>query len=249
PGPPRRLPVDRAALGRGEVRAVESGPGVLGRAAESGPALVLVGCGVPAGQDVQVVDPDSGKVRPPGRVGELWVSGPNITAGYFRRPERTAATFVPDLDGRPGPWLRTGDLGFLDQGEIFVVGRLKDLIIIDGRNHHPADVEQTAEQAHPAIAAAGVVATSVDTAEGEALVVLAEVDRRAPGFTPAAVRTAVRRAVTDRHGVSPHDVVLVRRGALPRTTSGKVQRRRGRRLYLDGAFADDPAAVEAGVGN
>ncbi|MEV0233501.1 fatty acyl-AMP ligase [Nonomuraea sp. NPDC050786] len=284
PGPPRRLPVDRAALGRGDVRILPGDRAALGRGevgilpvdraalgrgevgilpvdrtapgrgevrtVESGSAQVLVGCGVPAEQDVRVVDPDTGKVCPRGRVGELWVSGPNVTAGYFRQPARTAATFVPDLDGRPGPWLRTGDLGFLDQGEIFVVGRLKDLIIIDGRNHHPADVEQTAEQAHPAVAAAGVVATSVETAEGEALVVLAEVDRRAPGFAPATVRTAVRRAVADRHGVSPHDVVLVRRGALPRTTSGKVQRGRGRRLYLDGAFAaDGPAAVETRAGN
>ncbi|MEU8198154.1 fatty acyl-AMP ligase [Microbispora amethystogenes] len=248
-GPPRRLPVDRAALGRGEVR--PAGPGSPGDAGAER-TTVLVGCGVPADQEVRVVDPGTGKVCPPGRVGELWVSGPNVTAGYFRRPERTAGAFLPRHEAGPGPWLRTGDLGFLDQGEIFVVGRLKDLIIVDGRNHHAADVEETAGQAHPAVVVGGVAAIPADTAEGEALVVLAEVDRRAPGFTPAAVRTAVRRALADRHGVSPYEVVLVRRGALPRTTSGKLQRRQSRRLYADGAFAADLAVAEpaaAPVGN
>jgi acyl-CoA synthetase (AMP-forming)/AMP-acid ligase II len=236
-GPPRRLRLSRTALSRGDVTPSTADAGDAPATTEA----VLVSCGTPVQrQEVCVVDPATGTACPPGRVGELYVRGPNVAAGYFRRPERTAAVLRAELGDRPGPWLRTGDLGFLDGGEVFVAGRLKDLIIVDGRNHYPADLEQTAEQAHPAVVPAGVAAVPVEVAGREAVVVVAEVDHRHAGFVPDRVIGVVRRAIATRHEVPVHDVVLVRRGAVPRTTSGKIQRGQCREMYLDGRLTPAP---------
>ncbi|HSL83408.1 MAG TPA: AMP-binding protein, partial [Thermoanaerobaculia bacterium] len=215
----------------------------------SGRAVVRqVGCGtVPAALDVRVVDPETGRGRPPGSVGEIWVAGPGVAAGYWGRPEETAATFGARLaGGGEGPYLRTGDLGFLAGGELHVTGRLKDLLVIRGRNLYPQDLEATAEASHPAAGSGGAAAFSVPGEGEELLVLVQEVDTRS-GPDPGEVAARVRRAVADLFEVRVAAVVLIRRGTLPRTTSGKVRRGECRRRYLAGELAE-VAAWRGGEG-
>ncbi len=200
----------------------------------------LVSCGTPAGQRVVAVDPDSHRLRPDGWVGELWVHGPNVARGYWRAPEDSAATFGATLagpvpEGLPrGPWLRSGDLGVLHEGQLYVTGRLKDLLIVAGRNHYPQDVEETVSQTDPALGRSAAFCLDA----GDQIAVVAEVtSSTAPGWQPGPVVAAVRRAVWQRHGLALHDVVLTVRGALPRTTSGKVSRTACRNVYQDNGFA------------
>ncbi|MBP2321596.1 acyl-CoA synthetase (AMP-forming)/AMP-acid ligase II [Kibdelosporangium banguiense] len=188
----------------------------------------VVSCGVPAaGHEVFIVDPESGKPCPDGQVGEIQVRGPNVAAGYFHDSEATGVTF------RAGPHrdaLRTGDLGYLRDGELFVTGRISGLIVIAGRNLHPQDVEATANTCHAAVFHS--VAFSVPGASGEELVVVAE-RRVTTGLTE--VRAAITAAVTAAHGVRPRDVEFVGIGRIPRTTSGKLRRAEARRRYLAAA--------------
>jgi acyl-CoA synthetase (AMP-forming)/AMP-acid ligase II/acyl carrier protein len=193
----------------------------------------LVGCGhVLLDLEVAIVDPDSGTPRPPGGVGEIWVAGDSVARGYWNRPEETAQAFGATLaDGR-GPWLRTGDLGALAAGELFVAGRLKDLIILRGRNHYPQDLEATAGKAHPALGDGTGAAFAIDSEGEERLVIVHEVDRHAA--RPEEIAAAVRQAIAEEHEALAWEVVLVPTGGVPRTTSGKVQRRACRDLYLGG---------------
>ncbi|HYG61640.1 MAG TPA: amino acid adenylation domain-containing protein, partial [Thermoanaerobaculia bacterium] len=211
------------------VRAVE-GPGSRER----------VGCGR-AAPDLEVViaDPEAHTPCEPGRVGEIWVAGPSVAAGYWGRPEETARTFQARLaDGR-GPFLRTGDLGSLAGGELFVTGRIKDLIILRGRNIYPQDVERTAEESHPSLRPGGGAAFSIERGGEERLVLLHEVERSA-GADPA-TRTealeAVRRAVAEEHEVAVEEVVLLRGGTILKTSSGKIRRSACRAAYLTGELA------------
>ncbi len=193
----------------------------------------LVEIGWPRGQRVRVVPP-SDRLSPPNRdlagTGEIWVKGPNVGAGYWRRPELTAEVFGAELDGEGG-WLRTGDLGMIRDGRLFVTGRLKDLIIIDGRNHSPHDIEETAAAAHPVLGADRIAAFSVDLDDGEGVVVVAERARKASGFDEADVARAATRAVAERHDVRLKAFLLVKPGGLPRTSSGKVARSAARTRY------------------
>ena len=231
---PRLVTVDRDELGAGEV--VSCSP-------EHPRALVIASCGRPVGQQVVVVDPGTGRALDEHRVGEIWVCGPNVGIGYWRKPEESAAVFGARLaepapaGAPPGPWLRTGDLGAVQGGELFITGRLKDLIIVDGRNHYPQDVEGTVADAHPSIRRDYVAAFSVAEPGGpEGLVVVAEC---APAPADAAQRDAitgaVRRAIAERHGVSLRDLVLGAVGSVARTSSGKLARRATRQRYLDAA--------------
>ncbi len=195
---------------------------------------ILVSCGRPRmGQELRIVDPESRTERPPDRVGEIWVAGPSVAPGYWQNPEQTARDFGARLadDETAGPFLRTGDLGFLWDGELFVTGRLKDLIIIRGRNHYPQDLELTAVNAHPTLRPGGGAAFSVDTEER--LVVVHEL-RRSVEPDLDEVSDAVRRAVTEEHEVHVHEVVLISAGTLPKTSSGKVQRRACRTAWQAG---------------
>jgi acyl-CoA synthetase (AMP-forming)/AMP-acid ligase II len=199
----------------------------------------MVACGGannPEGAQLAIVDPDTRQRCPDGLIGEIWVSGPNVAAGYWKRPEDTAETFGASLDGIE--WLRSGDLGVLVDGDLYVTGRIKDLIILDGRNHYPQDVEVTVEEAHALVGRHRVAAFSISAPDGEAMVVVAEVSRHA---TPSVgeldeARTAIRRAVSARHGVPLHDVVLVDPNDVPRTSSGKIARSATRDRYLGGAL-------------
>ncbi len=185
------------------------------------------------GQRLVVADPETGAELPSGTEGEVWISGPSVAGGYWENPEGTARDFNAFLAAGEGPFLRTGDLGYLTGGELYVTGRLKDLIILRGRNHYPQDVELTAERAHPDLQPGGGAAFSVETGGEERLVIVHEVARhRSEGI--AAIAEAVRSAVAAEHEVQAQEVVLIRQAGLPKTSSGKVQRRLCRELYLRG---------------
>ncbi|MFC7551013.1 AMP-binding protein, partial [Plantactinospora sp. GCM10030261] len=173
-------------------------------------------------RQVSIVDPNTRAELPTGHVGEIWVSGPGLPAGYWRQPELSARTFgAMTADGR-GPWLRTGDLGFLDDGELFVCGRLRDLIILGGANHHPDDIERTLERHVDAVAVGGACAVQPD--DDPAVTVFAEVDRHLDETALAEIAGDIRQQVYEHHEVPLDEVVLVRRSGLPRTTSGKIRR-------------------------
>jgi acyl-CoA synthetase (AMP-forming)/AMP-acid ligase II len=198
---------------------------------------LLVGCGPSwMGQRIAIVDPDTCSLLPDNEVGEIWVSGPSVAQGYWNRPEETEHTFRAYLArSREGPFLRTGDLGFLKDGELVVTGRIKDLIIIRGRNIYPQDIEQTVETCHPALRPGCGGAFRVETADEERLVVVQEVDpRRRPDLDEVA--GAIRQAVAEQHEVPVYDVVLIKPGAFPKTSSGKLQRRACKDDYLAGSL-------------
>jgi acyl-CoA synthetase (AMP-forming)/AMP-acid ligase II len=222
-GAPVELAADRAALALGRVEA------------GTDDTAVLVSCGKPLDQRALIVDPATRLPKPDGEVGEIWLSGPNIGRGYWERPEESAETFGNTLADGTGHWLRTGDLGAIHQGELYITGRIKDLVIVDGRNHYPHDVEHTAEHAHQAIRRRNVVAFAVPTADGERAVVLAERARDAADPDLTEVAAAIRAAVSYRHGLALHDVRLVEPDSLPRTSSGKIARSTCRADYLAGA--------------
>ena len=232
--PPRLTAFDPAALAGG--RAVRAAEGTQG-------ARRLASCGTPHGQRVRVVDPESGAALAEGRVGEIWVQGPNVAAGYWNRDGEGDAAFAgepaeADADVLSGRWLRTGDLGALHEGELYITGRVKDLIIVDGRNHYPQDVEETVFGAHPAIRTDRVVVVSVpDTDGGEAVVVIAEHHRDATDQDIADAVPAVRSAVGAAHDLGAADVVVIAPGTLSRTSSGKLARQACRQRYLAGEFA------------
>ncbi|PSL51992.1 long chain fatty acid CoA FadD26/fatty acid CoA ligase FadD32 [Saccharothrix carnea] len=210
---------DRAGLAAGRVRRVDDSRGVT-----------MVGCGPAMDQEVRIVDPQTSRRAGPDEVGEIWVRGENVCAGYWAQD--TDEVFDAVLDGEGG-WLRTGDLGFFHDDQLFVAGRRKDLIIIDGRNHHPVDIELTVEEEVPAVRPGHVVAFPVDTGREERVVIAAELRSDAD---PGEVRTAVRRAVAAQHDVFVHDVVVLRRGTMPKTSSGKLQRSTCRDRYERGTL-------------
>jgi acyl-CoA synthetase (AMP-forming)/AMP-acid ligase II len=200
----------------------------------------FVACGrALAGESLAIVDPETFTRRPAGAVGEIWAQGPHISRGYWSKPEATAAAFQARIAGEAGEWLRTGDLGFVDEdSRLYPVGRIKDLVIIRGANHHPQDIERTVEECHPALSRHNGAAFAVDFGEGEQLVIVQEVERAERGSLDAEeVENAIREAVTEAHEVSPHRIVLLRPGALPKTTSGKIQRSLARRLFLEGRLS------------
>ncbi|AGP41609.1 non-ribosomal peptide synthetase [Sorangium cellulosum] len=227
--PPVVRAADRAALEQGRAAFDPRDPEA---------AVALVGCGrSPDGDEVRIVDPETRRPCEDERVGEIWVAGASVAQGYWERPEDTAATFEARLATGGGPFLRTGDLGFLSRGELYVTGRLKDLIIVRGRNVYPQDLELTAEQSHPGLRAGGGAAFSVDVDGEERVVLVQELGRGAAASAdPAEIGAAIQRAVADRHEVAIHAVALIKPGSLPRTTSGKVQRRACRARFLDGSL-------------
>jgi len=196
----------------------------------------LVSCGPEAGeQQVVIVHPETLEPCPSRQEGEIWIAGPSVAAGYWGNAEATEQTFRARLASGEGPFLRTGDLGFLEGGELFVSGRIKDLIILRGRNHYPQDIELTAESSHPSLRAVGSAAFSVTVDGDERLVAVLEMERRSRE-EPDAIAEAARGRITEVHEVPVHEVVLVRAGTIPRTSSGKIQRGRSRQLYLTGGL-------------
>lgn len=227
--PPVTLTVSRAALEQHHVEIVP---------ADHAEARTVVGCGSPLlDQRVAIVDPETGAKCPSDRPGEIWISGPSVAQGYWRRPELSAETFTARTIDGDGPYLRTGDLGFLHDGELFVTGRIKDLIILRGRNHYPQDIEQTVEQSHPSIRPACCAAFAVDENGTERLVIVAEVERSGRKVAVHKVADAVRRSVAEHHDVMVDSLVLLKPGSVPKTSSGKIQRHACKSGYESGTLS------------
>src|SRR6478736_1111467 len=213
-----------------------------GRAVElTDSATRLVGCGhTNQAQVVRIVDPESLRGLPDGQIGEIWQAGGSVTRGYWNNPALTAATFSAHTADGDGPFLRTGDLGFLRQGELFVSGRLKDLIIIRGRNYYPDDIESAVYQARPAFRPGGAAAFTLPTDGDDRLIVVAEVQRsflhRIEPRAVQALQADVRAQIADMFGLRLAQLVLIRPGSMPKTSSGKLRRRHCRELYEDDAL-------------
>ncbi|MFO1062573.1 MAG: aminotransferase class I/II-fold pyridoxal phosphate-dependent enzyme [Pirellulales bacterium] len=196
----------------------------------------LVGCGqILPGETVVIVHPESLAILDSGKVGEIWVRSPSVGKGYWQKEEATRETFEAFTASGEGPFLRTGDLGFIHGDQMYVAGRLKDMIIIRGVNRYPQDIELSAEQAHESLQNGMVAAFAVSGGDRERLVVVAEVQRK-EGRDWNDVIQAIRREVTQQHDLPPDAVFLVRHGTLPRTSSGKVQRHACKREYEEGSL-------------
>ena len=187
--------------------------------------LRLVGCGSSLGeQKCIIVNPESLEKCLPEEIGEIWISGDSVAKGYWNRPEETEHTFhAYTLDTREGPFLRTGDLGFIQNGELFITGRLKDLIIIRGLNHYPQDIELTVEQCHPALRPGCGAVFSLEAEGEERLVVVQELDDRQKPDVQTLI-TRIRQAIAEEHELQVYAVVLIEAGSIPKTSSGKIQR-------------------------
>jgi acyl-CoA synthetase (AMP-forming)/AMP-acid ligase II/acyl carrier protein len=216
-------------LGGGRVMAA-SAPGVNGKD--------LVGCGAPLqGAEVLIVHADTLAPCAADEVGEIWVNSPGVAQGYWNRPEESALVFraSPSAGGGQARYLRTGDLGFLRDGELFITGRIKDLVIVRGRNHYPQDIELTVQNSHPALRADGGAAFSVEIGGEERLVVVQEIDRHRHDEAEDAA-AAIRTAIADEHEIAPYAVVLVRQNGVPKTSSGKIQRRACAQAFAEGGL-------------
>ncbi|MCA1568630.1 MAG: amino acid adenylation domain-containing protein [Acidobacteria bacterium] len=194
----------------------------------------IVGCGgALLDHRIVVVEPESSIPCAPDEVGEIWVAGQSVAHGYWNQPEETARTFEARLGGSgEGPFLRTGDLGFIQNGELFVTGRLKDLIVIRGLNHYPQDIELTVERCHAALRPGCGAAFSVEAAGEERLVVVQEFDQRLSA-DPQACFELIAEAIYEDHDVQVHAIALIRPGSLPKTSSGKIQRGASRAAFLE----------------
>ncbi len=222
----RTLHASRDALGVGAVVPV----------AASNDQIELVSSGTPDPEvDVCIVSPRTGLVCQTGFVGEVWVSGQTVANGYWDHEEETKQTFKAKIPGSDAHWLRTGDLGSLVNGELYVTGRIKDLIIIRGQNHYPHDIETTVASVHPALRAYGTAAFSVAGNEGEQLVVVQEIDRNSVVDDDySELEAAIRHAIADKHQLQVGRIAIVKAGSIPKTSSGKTQRLLCRQWLLGG---------------
>jgi acyl-CoA synthetase (AMP-forming)/AMP-acid ligase II len=225
PGKPATLTVQRPALENDRV--VEA-------TQEDENTLTLVDCGQPhLDERVVIAHPQTLRSCQPDEIGEIWVSSPSVAQGYWERPgenERIFHAFLSDTG--EGPFLRTGDLGFLRNGLLFVTGRLKDLIIILGRNHYPQDIEQTVEVSHPALQPAAGAAFSVLVGGEERLVVVQEVARQYRNANMDEVLRAIRRAIAENHDLQVYAIVLIRPLTIEKTSSGKIKRHASKAAFL-----------------
>lgn len=225
---PNYLSVSRSALERDRVE-----PSPL----EADDECVLVSCGqATGGQDLRIVDPDTGTLCPPERVGEVWVSGTSVSSGYWHRPEETLQTLGASLPGEDTRFLRTGDLGFVRDGELYITGRIKDLIIIRGQNHYAHDLEFTAQRSHPALVPSSTAAFSVQRDGFERLLIVQEIDDRPGTVDLKEIIASIAQSVMETHDIQVHEVLPVRPWTIPRTTSGKIQRYLCRAAYLAGTL-------------
>ena len=219
--PPNTARFDYEHLSAGQARRCES-------QAEGGTELVSYHLsGSPL---VRIVNPETKTENPAGTIGEIWVHGDNVAMGYWRNPTRTEHTFggrlaTPSPGTPEGPWLRTGDLGVISEGELFIMGRIKDLLIVYGRNHYPDDIEATIQE----ITKGRVAAISVPNERAEQLVAIVELKKRGGSDDEhmqnlRSIRREVTSAISTSHGLRVADLVLVRPGSIPITTSGKVRR-------------------------
>lgn len=219
-----------------DAEALENNQVVDALADEEG-ARELVGSGGNLlDQRIVIAHPEHMTQLPPDQVGEVWVAGPSVAQGYWNRPEETARTFQAYLrDTGEGPFLRTGDLGFMQDGELFITGRLKDLIIIRGLNHYPQDIELTVGKCHPRLRPDNGAAFTVEVGDSERLVIVQEVERRQQRDLDG-VFDAIRREVSAEHELQVEAVLLVKAGSIPKTSSGKIQRHACRAAFIEGSL-------------
>lgn len=214
----------------------------------------LVGCGRSwLDHKVLIVDPETREPCLPGRVGEIWVAGPSVARGYWRRPEESRRDFEARLSNKEGhdqiSYLRTGDLGFFGDGQLFITGRLKDLIIVRGRNFYPQDIEYTVEGCHPSLRPGCGAAFSITDADDERVIIVQEADRGLNAADADVIIETIRAAVAHEHELFVHDVVLIRTGSISKTSSGKIQRHACREKYIAGTLdaiarsIRDPVAI------
>ncbi|HXS86755.1 MAG TPA: AMP-binding protein [Mycobacterium sp.] len=229
--PPTVATFDYEKLSAGHAEACDNETGVE-----------LVSVGIPRASTIRIVDPETRTENPAGMVGEIWLHGDNIAAGYWRKPQQTQKAFggqlVDPSSGTPlGPWLRTGDLGTIHDGELYIIGRIKDLLIVDGRNHYPDDIEATTQE----ISGGRVAAISIEDGRTERLIVIAEMKDK--GNTQEMqerlrnVRAQVTSAISKSHGLRVADLVLVPPGSIPITTSGKIRRSSCVEVYQQNDFS------------
>ncbi|MDD9972048.1 MAG: fatty acyl-AMP ligase [Myxococcales bacterium] len=222
---PSTRSVDPDALATGRVRRASNGSG-----------RELIGCGTPCrGTELCIVEPASRRRLGRNQVGEIWIASPSVASEYWRDDEASRARLRATLsDGGAGEFLRSGDLGFVDDsGELFVTGRRKDMLIVEGRNLYPHDLEQTVQRCDPLLRNGCGAVFAVNSGEDERVVVVQEV--RA-GELDSGLRNRVRAAIVREHGVAPYAIELIRAGTLPKTSSGKIQRSECRRHFLDGSL-------------
>lgn len=225
--PPVFLQVDADALAENRVVEVRSNQQNV---------QTLVGCGrSEIDTQIAIVHPESFTPCQDSQIGEIWVSGSTIAQGYWKNPQETQKTFQANLkDGNSKTFLRTGDLGFIKDGELFVTGRLKDMIVIQGRNHYPQDIELTIENSHPALRPSCGAAFAVEFKGEEQLVVVQEVERNyLRRLDVNEVIGNIRQAVAAEHEIRTHTVLLVKTGTIPKTSSGKIQRQACRQKFLN----------------
>ncbi|HET9587877.1 MAG TPA: AMP-binding protein, partial [Anaerolineales bacterium] len=229
PAEPRMLTVDRKSLERDRV--------VPSSTSDDG-SLTMVNCGRSIiDQEIVIANPTTLQRCDPDQVGEVWVSGPSVAQGYWGLPDETEKIFEAYLsDTGEGPFLRTGDLGFLRDGELYVTGRLKDLIIIHGSNHYPQDIELTVESCHVALQPGAGAAFSVTEAGEEQLVIVQEVTRQHRQPNVEEVTAAIRQAVSEKHDLRVFAIVLIKPMSIPKTSSGKIQRRACRDAFVEGTL-------------
>jgi acyl-CoA synthetase (AMP-forming)/AMP-acid ligase II len=200
----------------------------------------VVGCGRNIiGQRLAIVDPETRRRLDADRIGEVWVGGPHVCKGYWSNPDATSSTFQARIDGEDEPWLRTGDLGFIDDaGELFITGRIKDIIIVRGINYYPQDIENTVYDSHPALRRHCGAAFSVLTEDNEEkLVLVQEVERmHRRDLEIDEIIGCIREAVANEHEIALDSIVLIRPGSIPKTTSGKIQRSLAREMWLQNSF-------------
>ncbi len=211
---------------------------VMATSSEQEDSWAIVGCGQSwLDQKVLIVAPDSLTSLLDNQVGEIWVSGPSVAQGYWNKPLETEQNFHAYLTTGEGPFLRTGDLGFLQAGELFITGRIKDLLIVRGQNHYPQDIELTVEQSHPALRPGCGAAFTVDIKNEERLVVIQEVERNyLRKLNVKEVVKSIQQAVTAQHSLQIYATALVKTGSIPKTSSGKIQRHACRTGFLAGSL-------------
>ena len=221
---PKYCSVDSAEIGKHKVRMVDS---------KSTSASMIVSCGRwQAPHEVAIVNPETKKVCATDEVGEVWVSGPSVAAGYWRNETATRHAFGSLSGSGKGPFLRTGDLGFVYRDELFITGRLKDCIIVRGRNHYPQDIEENVEESHPALRRNGSAAFCLEQDGRERVVVVSQVKRQFKGNLDEIIE-AIRKATAENYELQAFAIVLVKTGGLPKTSSGKVQRQLCKALFAE----------------
>ena len=207
----------------------------------------LVGCGQTFFDKIIIVDPKTKTRCQPNQVGEIWIGGVSVAQGYWNKPELTKATFDAYVaDGTEGPFLRTGDLGFFQWGELYITGRIQDMIIIGDRAYYPQDIESTVEKSHPALRMGANAAFSVTTEAGEQLVIVQEVKRTYLRHLDVnEIVTAMEQVVSEKHQLSIYGIVLLKTASIPKTPSGKIQRYACKQGFLDSTLN----AVGTGITN